>query len=108
MAFRMVEYRRYLLERGESMNKKELIDAVAVKTGITKKDAGRVLDSFIETIVHALAKGDVVRLVGFGTFTVANRKQRRGVNPRTKQSIIIPGGRVPKFVAGKELKEKVS
>ncbi|HAA85895.1 MAG TPA: integration host factor [Kosmotogaceae bacterium] len=90
------------------MNKKELIEAVSTKTGLTKKDTGIVLDSFIETIGEALNKGDVVRLVGFGTFMVANRKQRRGVNPRTKQSIMIPGGRVPKFVAGKDLKDKVS
>ncbi len=90
------------------MNKKELIEVVSTKTGLTKKDTGIVLDSFIETIGEALNKGDVVRLVGFGTFMVANRKQRRGVNPRTKQSIMIPGGRVPKFVAGKDLKDKVS
>jgi DNA-binding protein HU-beta len=90
------------------VNKKELIEAVSTKTGLTKKDTGIVLDSFIETIGEALNKGDVVRLVGFGTFMVANRKQRRGVNPRTKQSIMIPGGRVPKFVAGKDLKDKVS
>lgn len=90
------------------MNKKELIDVVSTKTGLTKKDTGRVLDSLIEAIGEALNKGDVVRLVGFGTFMVANRKPRRGVNPRTKQSIMIPGGKVPKFVAGKDLKDKVS
>ena len=90
------------------MNKKELIDVVSTKTGLTKKDTGQVLDSLIEAIGEALNKGDVVRLVGFGTFMVANRKPRRGVNPRTKQSIMIPGGKVPKFVAGKDLKDKVS
>ena len=90
------------------MNNKELIDVVSTKTGLTKKDTGQVLDSLIEAIGEALNKGDVVRLVGFGTFMVANRKPRRGVNPRTKQSIMIPGGRVPKFVAGKDLKDKVS
>jgi len=90
------------------VNKKELIDVVSTKTGLTKKDTGQVLDSLIEAIGEALNKGDVVRLVGFGTFMVANRKPRRGVNPRTKQSIMIPGGKVPKFVAGKDLKDKVS
>ena len=89
------------------MNKKELIAEIAERTGVTKKDAGKTLDTVIEIVEKTLSKGEVVRLVGFGTFMVASRKARKGVNPRTKKAITIPGGKVPKFVPGKELKEKV-
>lgn len=89
------------------MNKKELIAEIADRTEVTKKDAGKTLDTVIDIIEDTLAKGDVVRLVGFGTFMVSSRKARKGVNPRTKKPINIPGGKVPKFVPGKELKEKV-
>ncbi len=71
------------------MNKKELIAEIAERTGVTKKDAGKTLDTVIEIVEKTLSKGEVVRLVGFGT------------------PITIPGGKVPKFVPGKELKEKV-
>lgn len=89
------------------MNKKELIAAIAEKTGVTKKEAGNMLDTIIGIVEDTLAAEEVVRLVGFGTFMVAHRKPRKGVNPRTKKPITIPGGKVPKFVPGKELKEKV-
>ena len=89
------------------MNKKELIAEIAERTGVTKKDAGKTLDTVIEIVEKTLSKGEVVRLLGFGTFMVASRKARKGVNPRTKKPITIPGGKVPKFVPGKELKEKV-
>ncbi|MDK2951227.1 MAG: DNA-binding protein HU-beta [Kosmotogales bacterium] len=89
------------------MNKKELISAVADKVGVTKKDVSTLLDAFLDTIEDELSKGGLVRLVGFGTFTVSLRKPRRGVNPRTKEPITIPGGKVPKFIPGKDLKEKV-
>jgi len=89
------------------MNKKELIAEIAERTGVTKKDAGKTLDTVIEIVEKTLSKGEVVRLVGFGTFMVASRKARKGVNPRTKKPITIHGGKVPKFVPGKELKEKV-
>jgi DNA-binding protein HU-beta len=94
-------------ERGGIMNKKELVNELADKTDITKKEATELLDTIIDTIEEKLSKGDLVRLVGFGTFKVAKRKARKGVNPRTKKSITIPGGKVPKFVPGKELKKKV-
>ena len=89
------------------MNKKELVAEIAGKTGVTKKLAAEILDSFIDIVSEKLAKGEEVKLVGFGTFEVATRKPRKGVNPRTKEPIEIPGGKVPRFRAGKELKEKV-
>lgn len=89
------------------MNKKELIAELSTRTGVTKKLATEVLDSFIEIVGENLSKDEEVKLVGFGTFEVATRKPRKGVNPRTKKPIDIPGGKVPKFRAGKELKEKV-
>ncbi|OAA30109.1 integration host factor [Kosmotoga arenicorallina S304] len=89
------------------MNKKELVAEIAERTGTTKKLAAEVLDSFVAVVGEKLAKGEEVKLVGFGTFEVAERKPRKGVNPRTKEAIQIPGGKVPKFRAGKELKEKV-
>ena len=89
------------------MNKKELIAELSTRTGVTKKLATEVLDSFIEVVGEKLAQDEEVKLVGFGTFEVASRKARKGVNPRTKKPISIPGGKVPKFRAGKELKEKV-
>ncbi|HHF08926.1 MAG: integration host factor [Thermotogae bacterium] len=89
------------------MNKKELVAEIAERTGNTKKLAAEVLDSFVAIVGEQLAKGEEVKLVGFGTFEVAVRKPRKGVNPRTKEAIEIPGGKVPKFRAGKELKEKV-
>jgi len=89
------------------VNKKELVAEIAERTGNTKKLAAEVLDSFVAIVGEQLAKGEEVKLVGFGTFEVAVRKPRKGVNPRTKEAIEIPGGKVPKFRAGKELKEKV-
>ncbi|ACR80050.1 MULTISPECIES: HU family DNA-binding protein [Kosmotoga] len=89
------------------MNKKELVAAIAERTHMTKKDAGKILDAIIDIIEEKLAGGEVVRLVGFGTFSVVKRKPRKGVNPRTKEPIKIPGGKVPKFIPGKELKDKV-
>jgi DNA-binding protein HU-beta len=89
------------------MNKKTLVAEVAKKAGTTKKEAQKVVDAFIETISDALAKGEKVRLVGFGSFVVKERAARKGVNPRTKKAINIPAKKVPKFVPGKELREKV-
>jgi len=89
------------------MNKGELIAQVAGKVGITKKDAADVIDAFTETITNCLSKGEKVTLVGFGTFQVMERKARRGVNPQTKETIQIPAKKVPKFIPGKNLREKV-
>jgi len=89
------------------MNKAELIEEVAGKTGLTKKDVGVVLDAFIETVGDTLSKDEKVTLVGFGTFQVVQRKARRGRNPQTGKELQIPAKKVPKFVPGKGLREKV-
>ncbi len=89
------------------MNKAELIEAIANDTGVTKKLAGEMVDSFIYEVTKALKKGQEVRLVGFGTFKVVKRKARMGVNPQTGAKMKIPARKVPKFVPGKELKKSV-
>ncbi|MFO7265523.1 MAG: HU family DNA-binding protein [Limnochordales bacterium] len=90
------------------MNKTELIARVAEKTNLTKKAAGDAVEAVLEAITEALAGGDKVTLVGFGTFEVRNRAARRGVNPATGEAINIPASRVPAFKAGKQLKEMVA
>ena len=90
------------------MNKTELIAAVAEKTGLTKKDAERVVNATVETITESLVKGDKVQLFGFGIFEVKNREARVGRNPRTKESIQIPATRLPVFKAAKALKDTVA
>ncbi len=89
------------------MNKKELVDRIAKKTGLKKKEIKKSLDVALETIADALGKGEKVQLVGFGTFMVKKAAQRKGVNPQTKKPITIPERKVPKFKPGKALKEKV-
>ncbi len=90
------------------MNKTELIAAVAAKTGLTKKDAERVVSATLETITEGLAKGDKVSLSGFGIFEVKNREARIGRNPHTKEAIQIPATRLPAFKASKTLKDAVA
>ena len=90
------------------MNKNELIASVASATSLSKADAGRAVDSVFDAIASSLSNGDDVRLVGFGTFSVANRKASQGRNPRTGQSIWIPASKQPKFKAGKALKGAVN
>ena len=90
------------------MNKTELIAAVAEKTGLTKKDAERVVNATFETITAALAKGDKVAVSGFGNFEVKAREARVGRNPRTKETIQIPATRLPAFKASKALKDAVA
>jgi len=85
------------------MNKAELIDAMAADAGLTKADAKKALDSFIKTTGDALAKGDRVALVGFGSFSVATRAARTGRNPQTGQELKIAAKKVVKFKAGSEL-----
>ncbi|MDO5357446.1 MAG: HU family DNA-binding protein [Conchiformibius sp.] len=87
------------------MNKSELIDAIAQESGLTKADAGKALDAFTTVIKNALQQGDAVTLVGFGSFVVAERAERQGLNPKTKEPITIPAARVPKFKPGKALKD---
>ena len=90
------------------MNKTELIAAVAEKTGLTKKDAERVVNATFETVTAALAKGDKVAVSGFGNFEVKAREARVGRNPRTKETIQIPATKLPAFKAAKALKDAVA
>ena len=90
------------------MNKSELIDAIAAAADISKADAGRALDATIDTVTETLKKGDQVALVGFGTFSVKDRAERIGRNPKTGDAITIKAARVPGFKAGKALKEAVN
>ncbi|MFN3594884.1 MAG: HU family DNA-binding protein [Thiobacillaceae bacterium] len=90
------------------MNKSELIDAIAASADISKAAAGRALDGAMEAIKKALKKGDMVTLVGFGTFYVGKRAARTGRNPRTGAAIKIKAAKVPKFRAGKALKDAVN
>jgi len=89
------------------MTKTELIDKIASGTGLSKADASRALDSTLNSVKLALKKGQKVTLVGFGTFSVVKRKTRKGRNPRTGEVITIPAAKVPKFTAGKALKDAV-
>ena len=90
------------------MKKVELIEAVAAKAGLTKADAGRALDATIETITEALAKGDRVPLVGFGTFATSKRAARTGRNPQTGAEVKIPARTAVTFKAGSALKDAVN
>ncbi|MBE8190701.1 MAG: HU family DNA-binding protein [Alphaproteobacteria bacterium] len=90
------------------MNKNDLISQVAEGTGITKADATRAVDSVFDSISGELSKKGEVRLVGFGTFSVAHRKATTGRNPRTGEAIQIKASYQPKFKAGKALKEAVN
>ncbi len=90
------------------MNKNDLVAAVAEDSGLSKADAGRAVDSVIQSITSALRRGTAVRLVGFGTFSVVNRAASEGRNPRTGEKIQIPASRQPKFKAGKGLKQSVN
>ena len=90
------------------MNKSELIEAVASGAEVSKADAGRAIDAFVEAVKKALKKGDTVALVGFGTFAVRKRNARTGRNPRTSQAIKIKASKNPAFKAGKALKDAVN
>lgn len=90
------------------MNKSELIDSIASEAKITKADAGRALDGFINATTKALKKGDRVALVGFGSFSVSKRSARTGRNPQTGKEIKIAAKKVAKFKAGAELKKTVN
>jgi len=90
------------------MNKSELIDAVADKADLSKADASKAVDAFMDSVGGALKQGDEVTLVGFGTFTVRDRAARTGRNPRTGETIQIPASKMPGFKAGKALKDSVN
>ena len=89
------------------MNKKELISKIAEAAGLKKNDAERALKAFEDAVMEAVKAGDKVTLVGFGTFSVSERKERKGRNPQTGAEITIPAKKSPKFVAGKIFKEAV-
>jgi DNA-binding protein HU-beta len=93
---------------GCALNKNELIAAVATDTGLEKREAAKAVDSVFEMIAEALKGGDEVRLVGFGTFTVSERAAKQGRNPRTGASIDIAASKLPKFRAGKQLKDTLN
>ena len=89
------------------MNKADLINAIAAEAGVSKAEAKKALDAVISNISNALAAGDKVALVGFGTFSVSERGAREGINPATKQKISIPAKKVAKFKAGAALAAKI-
>lgn len=89
------------------MNKKDLIERIAKNLPVSKNGVAKVVDSFFETIRDALLKGEKVTLSGFGTFYLAQRKEKRGINPQTKKPLVIPASKVPRFRPGKKLKEKI-
>ena len=89
------------------MNKAQIVSRVARDTKMTKVRTARVIDGFLEQVSRALKKGDRASLVGFGTFTVARRRARRGRNPQTGTTITIPARRVVRFTAGKTLRIEV-
>ena len=90
------------------MNKTELAAVIAEKAELTKKDAEAALNAFMDSVKEALAKGDKVSLVGFGTFEVRERAAREGKNPRTGEKLTIVACKVPAFKPGKALKDKVN
>jgi len=90
------------------MNKRELIDAAAEKAGVSKKVAADIVNAAVEAVSDALVKGDKVQVPGFGTFEVSERGARIGRNPQTGEEITIAAGKVPKFHAGKTLKDAVN
>ena len=90
------------------MNKGELVDAIAAKANVTKRDADAILTAALESIMEAVARGEKVTLVGFGTFEPRDRQSREGRNPQTGEAMTIPATRVPAFSAGKQFKESVT
>ncbi|MCI8837789.1 MAG: HU family DNA-binding protein [Hungatella sp.] len=96
------------IRRKISMNKTELIAAMAEKAELSKKDAEKALKAFVDVVSDELAKGEKIQVVGFGTFEVVERKEREGKKPGTDQVITIPASKSPKFRPGKALKDKVN
>lgn len=98
---------RQVITMEKNVNKDALVQAIVAKTDLSKKDVESVLESFIDVVTSELSSGNKVTLTGFGTFRVSNRAARQGINPQTKAAITIPAMTVPKFTAGKTLKEAV-
>ena len=90
-----------------TMNKTQVVEAVAAAAGLTKKDAGAAVEAVLSTITANLKKGNTVQITGFGSFVVVKQKARMGINPQTKEKIKIAATKVPKFRAGKGLKDAV-
>lgn len=90
------------------MNKSELVKALAEKAEFTQKDAAKALEAMVATIQEALAKGDKVQIIGFGSFEVRDRKERKVISPATRQEITVPATKVPAFKPGKSLKEAIA
>ncbi|GIL17499.1 MAG: transcriptional regulator [Oligoflexia bacterium] len=90
------------------MNKAQLIEKLSLKTQLSKHQSEFVLDAAIEIIQKAVAKGDEVKLVGFGTFSRTHRKARKGRNPKTGEVIEIPGMKIPRFKPGKEFRDTLN
>lgn len=90
-----------------NINKDALVDAISTKSDLSKKDVETVIDTMVDEITKSLREGNKVTLTGFGTFRVSARAAREGINPQTKAKIQIPAMKVPKFTAGKALKEAV-
>ena len=90
------------------MNKTELVEEIAKNTGLTKVDSDRAVEAFLNAVAATLKKGDEVRLVGFGTFSVTKREATEGRNPRTGETIKIAACKQPKFKAGKALKDALN
>jgi len=87
------------------VTKAEFTDRVAAKSGLSKRDATKAVDAFLDSITEALKGGEQVACTGFGKGSPQHRKERQGVNPRTGQKVTIPAARVPKFSAGSQLKQ---
>ena len=102
----VVEY--YFAKEDIIMNKTELVEAMASKSELTKKDAEKALKALTDTVAEQLAKGDKIALVGFGTFDVVEKAAREGRNPSTGKKIKIAACKAPKFKAGKALKDAVN
>jgi DNA-binding protein HU-beta len=97
-----------MFNEGKEVNKTELIEEIAKSADLTKASAARALDAVIDAVTNTLKNNDSVTLVGFGTFTVGERAARTGRDPRTKEAIQIKAAKVPKFKAGKALKDAVN
>jgi DNA-binding protein HU-beta len=106
----LAEYLAELKENstGDTMNKADLIDRISAGCGISKTQAASAIDTTVDSITGALKKGDRVALIGFGTFSISQRKARNGRNPQTGATIKIAARRVAKFTAGAELKKAVN
>jgi DNA-binding protein HU-beta len=90
------------------VTKQEFVDQVATKSGLSKRDAGKAVDAFLDSITESLRRGQDVAFTGFGKFSTQHRAERQGVNPRNPgQKVTIPAARVPKFSAGSSLKQAV-